>query len=83
MLLKNEKQQLPLNAATVKTIAVIGGHADVGMLSGGGSAQVDPSRRQRNYASGSPRNNMGKAGLVSHVADESDHGKGAKCRCYI
>jgi len=42
VLLKNEKQQLPLNAATVKTIAVIGGHADVGMLSGGGSAQVDP-----------------------------------------
>lgn len=42
VLLKNENQQLPLHAATIKSIAVIGGHADVGMLSGGGSAQVDP-----------------------------------------
>jgi beta-glucosidase len=42
VLLKNENQQLPLNGTTVKTIAVIGGHADIGMLSGGGSAQVDP-----------------------------------------
>jgi beta-glucosidase len=42
VLLKNEKQQLPLNASTLKSIAIIGGHADIGMLSGGGSAQVDP-----------------------------------------
>ena len=28
--------------ARVKSIAVIGSHADVGVLSGGGSAQVDP-----------------------------------------
>jgi beta-glucosidase len=42
VLLKNEKQQLPLDASRLKSIAVIGGHADVGMLSGGGSAQVDP-----------------------------------------
>jgi beta-glucosidase len=42
VLLKNEKQQLPLDASKLKSIAVIGGHADVGMLSGGGSAQVDP-----------------------------------------
>ncbi len=27
---------------SLKSIAIIGGHADVGMLSGGGSAQVDP-----------------------------------------
>jgi beta-glucosidase len=33
---------LPLDAAKVRTVAVIGAHADVGMLSGGGSAQVDP-----------------------------------------
>jgi beta-glucosidase len=32
---------LPLNAASVRSIAVIGAHADVGVLSGGGSAQVD------------------------------------------
>jgi beta-glucosidase len=42
VLLKNEKAQLPLNAARLKTIAVIGSHSDVGMISGGGSAQVDP-----------------------------------------
>ncbi len=42
VLLKNDKKQLPLSPATIKTIALIGAHADVGMLSGGGSAQVDP-----------------------------------------
>jgi beta-glucosidase len=42
VLLKNEKAILPLDPARTKTIAVIGGHADVGMISGGGSAQVDP-----------------------------------------
>ena len=42
VLLKNEDQQLPLDASKVKSIALIGAHADVGMLSGGGSAQVDP-----------------------------------------
>ena len=42
VLLKNEKEILPLNSTKIKTIAVIGGHADVGMISGGGSAQVDP-----------------------------------------
>jgi beta-glucosidase len=42
VLLKNEKEILPLNPARIKSIAVIGGHADVGMISGGGSAQVDP-----------------------------------------
>ena len=42
VLLKNEKAQLPLDAAKIRSIAVIGSHADVGMISGGGSAQVDP-----------------------------------------
>jgi len=41
VLLKNDGV-LPLNAAKIKSIAVIGPHADVGMISGGGSAQVDP-----------------------------------------
>jgi len=41
VLLKNSGNQLPLDAATVKSIAVIGSHADTGMMSGGGSAQVD------------------------------------------
>jgi beta-glucosidase len=43
VLLKNDQRQLPLNAAGVKSIAVIGGHADVGVMSGGGSAQVSPA----------------------------------------
>ena len=42
VLLKNDGAQLPLDAAKVHSIAVIGPHADVGMISGGGSAQVDP-----------------------------------------
>jgi len=42
VLLKNEKGALPLNPARLHTIAVIGSHSDVGMISGGGSAQVDP-----------------------------------------
>jgi len=41
VLLKNAHNQLPLGAAEIKSIAVIGSHADVGILSGGGSAQVD------------------------------------------
>jgi beta-glucosidase len=41
VLLKNANGQLPL-ARGVSSIAVIGSHADVGVLSGGGSAQVDP-----------------------------------------
>jgi beta-glucosidase len=41
-LLKNSSAQLPLRKALVKSVAVIGSHADVGVLSGGGSAQVDP-----------------------------------------
>ncbi len=42
VLLKNDAGLLPLNAARVASIALIGSHADVGVLSGGGSAQVDP-----------------------------------------
>jgi beta-glucosidase len=41
VLLKNDKGLLPL-LSTAKKIAVIGGHADVGVLSGGGSSQVYP-----------------------------------------
>ncbi|MGA7291678.1 MAG: glycoside hydrolase family 3 C-terminal domain-containing protein [Terriglobales bacterium] len=42
VLLKNDGGRLPLDATKVRSIAVIGAHSDVGMLSGGGSAQVDP-----------------------------------------
>ena len=41
VLLRNEGNILPL-ARTAKRIAVIGGHADIGVLSGGGSSQVVP-----------------------------------------
>ena len=42
VLLRNQGNILPLDTARVQSIAVIGAHANVGMLSGGGSAQVDP-----------------------------------------
>ncbi len=42
VLLRNRHDILPLQAQKIRRIAVIGGHADVGMISGGGSAQVDP-----------------------------------------
>jgi len=42
VLLKNEGSLLPLDRNKVHSIAVIGPHADTGMISGGGSAQVDP-----------------------------------------
>ena len=42
VLLKNAANQLPLNAAAVQSIAVIGSNANTAVLSGGGSAQVQP-----------------------------------------
>lgn len=42
VLLKNNGV-LPLNTSALKSIAVIGSHADVAVLSGGGSAQVIPN----------------------------------------
>jgi beta-glucosidase len=43
VLLKNAGGQLPLNASAINSIAVIGSHADIAVLSGGGSAQVTPT----------------------------------------
>jgi beta-glucosidase len=42
VLLKNQNNILPLNSG-VKRIAVIGGRADAGVISGGGSSQVIPA----------------------------------------
>jgi len=42
VLLKDQNSILPLNSKAVRKIAVFGGHADIAMISGGGSAQVDP-----------------------------------------
>jgi beta-glucosidase len=41
VLLRNTGNILPLKAPSSASIALIGSHADVGVLSGGGSAQVD------------------------------------------
>jgi beta-glucosidase len=41
VLLKNSANQLPLSTS-ISSIAVIGSHADAALLSGGGSAQVQP-----------------------------------------
>ncbi len=46
VLLKNAAGLLPLTASGIRSIAVIGGHADVGVLSGAGADQV-AGRRQR------------------------------------
>jgi beta-glucosidase len=40
--LKSGGRALPLSAASLGSVAIIGAHADVGVLSGAGSAQVDP-----------------------------------------
>ncbi len=40
VLLKNANNVLPLSPS-IRSVAVIGAHADVGLMSGGGSAQVD------------------------------------------
>jgi beta-glucosidase len=45
VLLKNEDAVLPIDPAKVHSIAIIGKNADMGMISGGGSAQVDPPGR--------------------------------------
>src|SRR5262249_41279225 len=42
VLLQNKSKVLPLDRNTIRSIAVIGEKADFGMISGGGSAQVDP-----------------------------------------
>jgi len=46
VLLKNKSDVLPLDKNKVNSIAIIGAHADIGMISGGGSAQVDPPGRE-------------------------------------
>jgi beta-glucosidase len=41
VLLKNKNHLLPLDPSHLHSLVLIGGHADVGVLTGGGSAQVD------------------------------------------
>jgi len=42
VLLKNDAHTLPLHCDHLCSVVLIGGHADVGVLAGGGSALVDP-----------------------------------------
>jgi beta-glucosidase len=83
VLLKNANGQLPLSKSTVKSIAVIGSHADVGVLSGDGSAQVDPPGG--NAVPPPPGQQGGRGGmfggrtsLVSLLAHEGDSGQSSK-----
>ncbi len=52
VLLKNANGQLPLAASSIKSLAIIGEHADVGVLSGSGSDQVTPA--EGNAVPGNP-----------------------------
>ena len=52
VLLKNANGQLPLKASSIKSLAVIGEHAEVGVLSGSGSDQVTPA--EGNAVPGNP-----------------------------
>jgi len=45
VLLKNDRAVLPLDLSKLHSIAIIGPNADTGMISGGGSAQVDAPGR--------------------------------------
>ncbi len=65
---------LPLNAARLHTIAVIGSHSDVGMISGGGSAQVDPIGGNAIMPSGQRRDALAGRDLVPYFAAQSDPG---------
>jgi len=44
VLLKNANGQLPLKASSIKSLVVIGEHAELGVLSGSGSDQVTPRK---------------------------------------
>jgi beta-glucosidase len=77
VLLKNTGGLLPLDRATVHSIAVIGPHADTGMISGGGSAQVDPPGQpaapwqSKVWFPTSPLKAVGAADLTAKVSFDS------------
>jgi beta-glucosidase len=65
VLLKNDHGLLPLNRSAIKSIAIIGSHADIAVLSGGGSAQVDPPGGNAvSPARGAPAAGMGNQAPV-------------------
>lgn len=60
VLLRNEKALLPLEATrwAGKQILVVGGQADFGVLTGGGSSQVTPTNGEPRVIGGTPRDLM-------------------------
>ena len=78
VLLKNKAAVLPLVPARLHTIAVIGAHSDVGMISGGGSAQVDPPGGNAICQAGRGRNPLAGRDLVPHLAAQSHPGPRAQ-----
>ena len=82
VLLRNEGEVLPLNRAKVRSIVVIGQNADKGMISGGGSAQVDPPKGNVIGVIPERRANadMAKGGMVSGVTACSNKGGHASRR---
>jgi len=63
VLLKNDRATLPLSPARIHSLLIVGGHADVGVLTGGGSSRVDspggsaipaPTERSITYLRSSP-----------------------------
>ena len=75
VLLQNTGGILPLAAAKTKSIAIIGGHADVSVLSGGGSAQVDAPGGNA-IAPGPGSSLWGRADLLPFLADALYPGSG-------
>ena len=76
VLLKNDHAVLPLTSK-VRTIAVIGGHADAGMISGGGSAQVDPPGGKRRRAGRAKGLVLAGARVLPDLAAEGAAGEDA------
>jgi beta-glucosidase len=77
VLLKNKDGVLPIDRSTVHSIAIIGPHADTGMISGGGSAQVDPPGQpaapwqSQVWFPTSPLKAVGAAGPAAQVTFDS------------
>jgi len=73
VLLKNKAAILPLVPVRLHTIAVIGSHSDVGMISGGGSRR-STRREAMHFASGTRRDALAGRDLVPDLAVEGHPG---------
>ena len=82
VLLKNSASQLPLSPS-VQSIAIIGSHADTAVLSGGGSAQVQPVGGAAITGSSPCPPCWAPGNLGSVVTADRDSGQGAKCQSPI